>query len=406
LAQFSDHFIACTNTTAPSQRPSDYADHYYDENGEEDSMNPLREVEALGQSIWLDYMRRDLITSGELQRLIDEDGVSGITSNPTIFEKAISAGSKYDSVIDEILRTSPDIDCATLFEQIEVEDIRMAADVLRPVYDRPDGDDGFVSIEVNPRLAYDTAGSIAEAHRLWTEVSRPNLMVKIPATVEGIPAIERLIADGINVNVTLMFSVSQYDDVAQAYLRGIEQTRDPHNIASVASFFVSRVDTAVDKALEEMGTPDALALRGKAGIANAKLAYLRFREVFSGDQFQKLKSKGARLQRPLWASTSTKNKAYSDVMYVEGLIGPDTINSVPPETLDAFRDHGRARVTLAEGLTEAEEVVGRLQAMEINLRSIGMELTEQGVEKFESSYDELISSLDRKRKMLLQKSAA
>jgi transaldolase len=369
-------------------------------------MNPLREVQALGQSIWLDYMRRDLITSGKLQRLIDEDGIRGLTSNPTIFEKAISAGSEYDSAIQKILSASPEIDCATLFEQIEVEDIRMAADKLRPIYDRTNGEDGFVSIEVNPHLAYDSAGSVAEGRRLWGEVARPNIMVKIPATVEGLFAIEQLIAEGINVNVTLMFSVSQYCDVAQAYLKGIERARDPRKVASVASFFVSRVDTAVDKALEDVGTPEALALRGKAGIANAKLAYLLFREVFSCGEVKKLRRNGVRLQKPLWASTSTKNKAYSDVMYVEGLIGPDTINSVPPETLDAFRDHGRARVTLTEGLSDAEEVVGRLLAMEINLRSVGMELTQEGVEKFEKSYDELIASLDRKRKALLRQSAA
>jgi transaldolase len=369
-------------------------------------MNPLREVEALGQAIWLDYMRRDLITSGKLQQLIDEDGISGITSNPTIFEKAIPSDSEYDSAIQKVLTTSPDIDCATLFEQIEGDDIRMAADTLRPVYDRTNGDDGFVSIEVNPHLAYDAKHSVLEARRLWNEVGRPNLMVKIPATVEGLTAIEHLIGEGINVNVTLMFSVSQYVDVAQAYLRGIERTREPQKVSSVASFFVSRVDTVVDKALEDIGTPEVLALRGKVGIANAKLAYLCFRHVFSCDRFQQLKRRGARLQKPLWASTSTKNKAYSDVLYVENLIGPDTINSMPPESLGAFRDHGHARVTLSEGLTEAEEVIGRLQKMEINMRSIGMELTEEGVEKFEKSYDALIASLDRKRKALLEKSAA
>ena len=368
-------------------------------------MNPLREVEALGQSIWLDYMRRDLITTGKLQQFIDEDGISGITSNPTIFEKAISAGSDYDSAIQKILNDSPEIGSAALFEQLEVEDIRMAADVLRPTYDRTNGADGFVSIEVNPYLAYDTAGSVAEAQRLWSEVDRPNLMVKIPATVEGIPAIEQLIANGINVNITLMFSVSQYDDVARAYLRGIERTRDPEEVRSVASFFVSRVDTAVDKALEEVGTPEALALRGKSGIANARLAYFRFREVF-GNEGKKFDGKKVRIQRPLWASTSTKNKAYSDVLYIESLIGKDTINSVPPETLQAFRDHGRATLALPGDEREAEEVIGRLQAMEINMRSVGMELTEEGVEKFEKSYDNLISSLDEKRRMLQQKPAA
>jgi transaldolase len=369
-------------------------------------MNSLREVEPLGQSIWLDYMRRDLITTGKLQQLIDEDGISGITSNPTIFEKAISAGSDYDSAIQKILRASPEIDSPTLFEQLEVEDIRMAADVLRPIYDRTKGNDGFVSIEVNAHLAYNTSGSIAEAHRLWSAVDRPNVMVKIPATSEGIPAIEQLIADGINVNITLMFSVSQYEDVAEAYLRGIERTHNPQKVRSVASFFVSRVDTKVDKALEEVGTPEALALRGKAGIANAKLAYHRFREVFAGGDFQRLQAKGAKLQRPLWASTSTKNKSYSDVLYVEGLIGKDTINSVPPETLDAFRDHGRAKVTILDGQTEAEEVIGKLEALEINMRSVGMELTEEGVEKFEKSYSNLIAALDQKRTMLQENSAA
>lgn len=369
-------------------------------------MNPLREVEALGQSIWLDYMRRDLITTGKLQQLMDEDGISGITSNPTIFEKAISAGSDYDSSIEKIVRTSPEIDSATLFEQLEVEDIRMAADVLSPIYDRSKGNDGFVSIEVNAHLAYDTAGSIAEAHRLWNEVDRPNLMVKIPATSEGLPAIEQLIADGINVNITLMFSVSQYEDVARAYLNGITRADNPEKVRSVASFFVSRVDSVVDQALEDLGTPEALALRGKAGIANAKLAYLRFQEVFSSSEFQKLQGKGVRVQRPLWASTSTKNKAYSDVLYVEGLIGKDTINSVPPETLESFRDHGRAKLTLQENQSEAEEVIGKLQAMEINMRSIGMELTEQGVEKFEKSYANLMAALDDKRMTLKKQSAA
>jgi transaldolase len=372
----------------------------------EKTMNPLREVESLGQSIWLDYMRRDLVTTGKLQQLIDEDGISGITSNPTIFEKAISSGSDYDSAIQEILHDSPQIDSAALFEQLEVEDIRMAADILRPTYDRTEGADGFVSIEVNPHLAYDTVGSVAEAQRLWNEVDRPNAMVKIPATVEGLAAIEQLIANGINVNATLIFSVSQYDDVSRAYLRGIERTRDPLEVASVASFFVSRVDTAIDKALGEVGTPEALALRGKAGIANARLAYLRFREVFPGNQGEKLEGKKVRLQRPLWASTSTKNKVYSDVLYVENLIGKDTINSVPPETLEAFRHHGRAKLSLIEDQSAAQDVIGRLQAMNINMRSVGMELTEEGVEKFESSYDNLIASLERKRRTLQQKSAA
>ena len=361
-------------------------------------MNSLQELKKLGQCVWLDYIRRDWLTSNKLQRLVEEDGVGGITSNPTIFAKAISGDSEYDSAIEQIMRRSPEMDSpAALFEQIEVEDLQMAADVLRPVYDRTNGDDGFASIEVSPYLAYDTAASMSEARRLWAEVNRPNLMVKIPATPDGIPAIEQLISEGVNVNITLMFSVSQYEDVAEAYLRGIARNPEPHKVTSVASFFVSRVDTAVDKALDEVGTEQALALRGKAGIANAKLAYRRFRQLFSGPDFDRLRSRGVRLQKPLWASTGTKNKAYSDVMYVEELIGPNTINSMPPETLGAFRDHGHPKVTLGKGESEAEEVVGRLLAMEINLRSIGTELTEEGVEKFRKSYDELIQILDRRR---------
>ena len=363
----------------------------------EGNVNSLRQLEQLGQSVWLDYIRRDLITSGKLKRLIEEDGLSGITSNPTIFSKALSGDSEYDSAIQDILRDSPDVDSRELFESIEVEDLQMAADELRPVYDRTDGDDGFVSIEVSPHLAYDTAQSISEARRLWAEVRRPNLMVKIPATSEGLPAIEQLVSEGINVNITLMFSLSQYDDVTQAYLRGMARNAEPRSVTSVASLFVSRVDSAVDKALEEVGSEEALALRGKAGIANAKLVYRRFSEVFSSPEFQKLKSRGVRVQKPLWASTSTKNKAYSDVMYIEGLIGPNTINSIPPETLDAFLDHGRVRIALGEGEEDVEEIHGRLVKMDLNLKSIGQELTDEGVERFMKSYDELLEALDRKR---------
>jgi transaldolase len=368
-------------------------------------MNTLREIQKLGQSIWLDYMRRDLVTSGELKRMIEQDGISGVTSNPTIFEKAISGGSEYDSALRQVLDASPKIDSARLFEQIEVEDIRMAADTLRPVFDRTGGDDGFVSIEVNPHLAYNTEQSISEARRLWHEVSRPNLMVKIPATPEGVPAIEQLTADGININVTLTFSVSQYDEVANAYLRGIARAANPRTITSVASFFVSRVDTAVDKALEEIGTPDALVLRGKAAIANAKLAYRRFCELFCDEQREELKRRDARIQKPLWASTGTKNKAYSDVLYIEELVGPETINSVPPATIEAFRDHGRAANRLLEGQKEAEEVVGKLLALDVNLRSIGSELTEEGVEKFEKSYDQLLKTLEDKQRTLTKSAA-
>jgi transaldolase len=363
-------------------------------------MNPLRQLTQLGQSVWLDYIRRDLVTSGKLQRLIDEDGVSGVTSNPTIFAKALAGGTDYDPAIQKILAESPDIGTPALFDRIEIEDLQMAADVLRPTYQRSGGNDGFVSIEVSPHLAYDTGRSVAEARRLWTEVNRKNVMVKIPATSEGLPAIEQLLSEGINVNITLMFTVGQYEAVAEAYLRAMQRNSKPQEVTSVASFFVSRVDTAVDHALEEIGTPEALALRGKAGIANAKLVYRRFRQIFFGAEFEKLKSRGVRIQKPLWASTSTKNKAYSDVMYVEGLIAQDTINSIPPETIEAFRDHGEARNQLTEDTKEAGDVVGRLVGLNIRPSLIGLELTTEGVEKFIASYDELIAALDRKRSAL------
>lgn len=369
-------------------------------------MNSLRQLGELGQSVWLDYIRRDLITSGRLKHLVEEDGLSGLTSNPTIFGKAISGDSEYDAAIRHIVQSSPEVDSPTLFEKIEVEDLQMAADILRPVYDRTNKNDGFVSIEVSPKLAYDTKRSIAEARRLWSEVDRPNLMVKIPATTEGIPVVEALIAEGINVNITLMFSLSQYEDVAEAYLNGIRRNQNPEKITSVASFFVSRVDTAVDKALEEIGTQEALAVRGQAGIANAHLAYKRFRDIFFSPEFERLKQRGVRIQKPLWASTGTKNKNYSDVLYIEGLIAPDTVNSIPRETLDAFRDHGKPRIALTEDTKQAEDVVGKIESLGINMHSVGQELTEEGVEKFVKSYDELIAGLDQKRASLERSHAA
>jgi transaldolase len=369
-------------------------------------MNPLRQIRRLGQSLWLDYIRRDLLTSGELNKLITVDGISGVTSNPTIFAKALSDDHSYDSLITELLRNSPDLDSRILFEQIEVSDIRLAADILRPVYGQTRAQDGYVSIEVDPRLAYDPDQSIHEAQRLWREVGRPNVMVKIPATVEGLSAIEELVAQAINVNVTLIFSVGQYEQVIEAYLRGAERCGGPRQGHSVASFFVSRVDTAVDRALEEVGTEDALALRGKTGIANAQLAYRRFLQVFSGSNGEKLRSRGINIQKPLWASTGTKNKAYSDVLYVENLIAPNTINAMPPETVAAFRDHGQAREILSEETTKAQDIIGKLVSMQIIPYSIGQALTEEGVEKFQKSHDELIAVLDKKRAIVLDVSAA
>ena len=369
-------------------------------------MNSLRQLQDCGQSIWLDYIRRDLITSGEFQRLVEEDGVHGVTSNPTIFDKAIAAGTTYDDALRLLLSADPDRDALTLFEKLEVEDLQMAADILRPVYDQTEGADGFVSIEVSPRLAYNAAGSIAEAQRLWKAVNRPNLMVKIPSTAQGVQAVEVLIGEGININITLMFSLAHYEAVAQAYLRGLKRNAKPHQVSSVASFFVSRVDTEVDRALEASGTPEALSLRGKIAIANARIVYRRFREIFLGTPFEEFRRRGARPQRPLWASTGTKDPAFSDVLYVEELIGPQTINTIPPATLNAFRDHGRVQPTLEAGAQDAEQALARLAKLGIDLETITEKLLADGITAFTHSLDELLASLKEKRCALLESQAA
>ena len=370
-------------------------------------MNPLRELEKRGQSIWLDYIRRSLMTSGELGRLIQEAGLRGVTSNPTIFEKAISGSKDYDDALRVRLGEDPHAAAAVLFEMLAIEDIQKAADAFRPVYESSQGADGFVSLEVSPRLAHDTEGTLAEARRLWTALDRPNVMIKVPATPEGILAIAALIGEGINVNVTLMFSLAHYEAVAQAYLRGLERVSKPRGVASVASFFVSRVDTAVDRKLEEIGTPEALALRGQAAVANAKMVYRRFREIFNGESFTALRERGALVQRPLWASTGTKNPAYSDVLYVEELIGADTVNTVPPATLDAFGDHGRVRgSTVEEGQAGAEETLSRLAKIGIDLDGITENLQADGVSSFAASFEQLLGALEEKRKVLLAGQAA
>jgi len=364
-------------------------------------MNPLKELKEYGQSFWLDYIRRSLITSGELERLVKEDGLRGVTSNPTIFQKAIAGSSDYDDTLKNIIDSEPHVDARNLYEKLTVEDIQMAADVLREVYEETDGSDGFVCVELSPNLAHDTKGSIEEARYLWKEVRRPNLMVKVPATAEGIPVIEILISQGINVNVTLMFSLSHYEAVARAYLKGLERCSNPHKVSSVASFFVSRVDKAVDKALEDIGTPGALSLRGKIAIANAKMAYKRFKEVFSGENWEHLKKRGARLQRPLWASTGTKNPAYSDVLYVEELVGPDTINTMPPATLNAFRDHGKVRSAIEEDLEKAEEALNSLASLGVDLGEITEKLQADGVDSFADSFDSLLDTLKDKRQEII-----
>jgi transaldolase len=371
-------------------------------------MNPLKQLLQHGQSIWLDSISRDLIKSGELQRLVTVDGLRGLTSNPTIFEQAIGHGSEYDDALRQLLRANDKQPEKALFEALAVEDIRMAADVLRPVYDETAGGDGYASLEVSPHLARDTQGSIAEARRLWRAVQRPNLMIKIPSTPEGIPAIEQLTSEGINVNVTLMFSLRHYESVAQAYIAGLSRwaASSPGGVKeawphSVASFFVSRVDVMVDPMLEKIGAPEGLALRGKIAIANAKLAYQRFREIFYGEPFAALRRKGARVQRPLWGSTGTKNPAYSDVLYIEELIGPDTINTVPPKTLAAFRDHGQVRDTLQQDIAQAKTDIALLGNLEIDLNAVTEKLQNEGVDAFAASYDKLLGTLKAKRQNVL-----
>jgi transaldolase/glucose-6-phosphate isomerase len=363
--------------------------------------NPLRELQKAGQSIWLDYIRRNLITSGELKRLVEQDGLSGLTSNPAIFEKAIDGSADYDDALRSGLARETQADAGALYELLTIEDVRMAADVLEPVYRRTGGGDGYVSLEVSPNLAHDTVGTVAEAQRLWKAVDRPNLMIKVPASREGIPAVEELTAQGINVNITLMFSLSHYEAVARAYIRGLGRSAHPDRLSSVASFFVSRVDTAVDRALESIGAPEALALRGRIAIANAKLVYQRFREIFYGGDFAALRQRGARVQRPLWASTGTKNPHYPDVLYVEELIGPDTVNTVPPATLNAFRDHGRPRLSLEEGLEAAQADLARLKDFGIDLNAVAEQLQADGVAAFIASFDQLLAGIEKKRQAIL-----
>src|SRR5512142_1567687 len=364
-------------------------------------MNSLKELQQQGQSLWLDYIRRNLIRSGELERLVREDGIRGVTSNPTIFDKAIAGSTDYDEALRGLLAEEANADDGQLYERLAIEDIQMAADVLRTVYDETAGCDGYVSLEVSPHLAHDTAATIQEAKRLRETVGRPNLMIKVPATEEGIPAVEELIAGGVNVNITLMFSMRHYEAVARAYLRGLERCKAPDKVASVASFFVSRVDTLVDKTLEQLGTPEAEALRGKIAIANSKVVYRRFEEIFHGEGFAALKHRGAKVQRPLWASTGTKNPAYSDVLYVEQLVGPETVNTVPPDTLHAFRDHGRAAgATVKENLEQAERALAALQGLGIDLDGIAEKLQKDGVAAFAASFDQLMGALGKKRRAI------
>ena len=371
-------------------------------------MNPVKALENHGQAVWLDFLARGFVAKGDLKKLIDTDGIKGVTSNPSIFEKAIGSSDEYDGAIGKALKKG-DRPVADLFEHLAVEDIQHAADVLRPVYDHLNGNDGFVSLEVSPYLAMDTKATIVEAERLWKEVDRKNLMVKVPGTQQGLPAIQHLIGEGISINITLLFSQKVYVKVAEAYLAGLEKYvakgGDPSHVASVASFFVSRIDSAVDKQLDEKiaraNDPTEkerlAALKGKIAIANAKLAYQDYKRLFSGARWDKLAAKGAKPQRLLWASTGTKNKDYRDVLYVEELIGPNTVNTVPPATLDAFRDHGQPRDSLDENIEEARHVLAELDRSGISLDAITAELVKDGVKQFADAADKLYGAVAHKR---------
>ncbi|HWK43434.1 MAG TPA: bifunctional transaldolase/phosoglucose isomerase [Stellaceae bacterium] len=375
-------------------------------------MNPLKALETEKQSVWLDFISRQLLTSGELQTLIERDGLKGMTSNPAIFEKAIGGGADYDEALKQLQATAPQSTIA-LYEAIAIEDIQHAADALRPVYDETDGYDGYISLEVSPYLALDTAGTIEEGRRFWHRVARPNLMIKVPATPEGIPAIRQLITDGINVNVTLLFAQQAYVDVAHAYLEGLEARAangyDISKLASVASFFISRIDSAIDGILDKRiaATTDPTektklqGLIGKVAIANAKQTYQRYKQLFSGDRWAKLAGKGARSQRLLWASTGTKNPAFRDVLYVEELIGPDTVNTMPPATMDAFRDHGVVRATIEENLDDADRVMASLEPLGIPLKQVTDKLLKDGVQLFADAADKLLAAVEGKRVKLL-----
>lgn len=357
--------------------------------------NPLARLGELGQSIWYDFITRDLLTSGKLRALIADDGLRGMTSNPTIFEKAITGSADYD---DDIRRLAADgRDAEAIFESLAVADVQAACDAFRGVYDAADGADGLVSLEVSPTLARDGAASEAAARHLWAAVDRPNLMIKIPGTAEGLGAIERCLADGININITLLFSVDRHREVMEAYLSGLERRaasgRRIDRVASVASFFVSRVDTKVDPLLDKAGHGE---LRGTIAIANACLAYAAFEEVFRGPRWEALAAKGARVQRPLWASTSTKDPALPDVYYVEALIAPQTVNTLPPETFAAYRDHGAPAVRIADGTATAPARLAALASAGIDMGRVTDELEEEGVEKFAASFRSLLSGIDAK----------
>jgi transaldolase len=376
--------------------------------------NPLIGLKEIGQSVWLDNLSRKLIHSGELKRLIDEDGLSGITSNPTIFQKAISGSTDYDSSLRKMIDKGVK-DEKELFLGLAMEDVSDAADLLRPTYQSANGQDGFVSIEVSPDLAYDTPATISEARRLFSTLGKKNILVKVPGTKEGVPAIEQLTSEGVNVNVTLLFSTERYEEIAEAYLKGLErrarQGQPINEIASVASFFVSRVDTLTDKLLETRlssaapkAEKDKIAnLFGKAAVANAKIAHEKYRSIFSGPRFLALKGKGGHIQRILWGSSGTKNPKYSDIKYVEELIAPDSINTLPETTIKAFKDHGQAKITIHDDLEEAARLFPELKSMGIDIREVTEQLEKEGVQLFSDSFFALLKEIAKKRDLFLSR---
>jgi transaldolase len=371
---------------------------------------PAIEVRKLGQSIWLDNISRGTLNSGEFRRLVDEEGIVGVTSNPTIFDKAISGSNDYDDQLRSLL--NGDLPAGKVFEQLAVRDLQAAADILRPIYDQTNAGDGFVSWEVSPELANDTEATMVEVRRLWAMFDRPNAFIKIPGTRAGLPAIEQMLYEGRNINITLLFSVARYEQVMEAYFAALERRvaegKPIDRIRSVASFFVSRVDTLTDKLLDQRlqdATPAErerlMALRGKVAIANAKVAYERFKVTFTGPRWEALRAKGAALQRPLWASTSTKDPTLPDTYYVDALIGPHTVNTVPPQTLAAFNDHGTVAPTLEAGLDAAHATLDALAAVGLDLTAITDQLEVEGVKAFADSFADLRASIDEKRQRML-----
>jgi len=372
--------------------------------------NPLLQLKALGQSVWYDNIDRSQLVSGQFKRLLDEDGICGVTANPTIFEKSISSGHAYDEQINQLIREGKST--SEIYEALIIQDIRIVADILRPIYDSANRQDGLVSLEVSPDLAHDTEGTLSEVRRFWKMVDRPNLMIKIPGTPEGIPAVLQALTEGINVNITLIFSISTYRQVAEAFISALEARRtageDISHMASVASFFVSRVDTLVDKLLEDKvkATSNTTeqqhlkSLEGKAAIANARLVYQDFKKIFNTPRFAALKQAGAYVQRPLWASTSTKNPAYRDVLYAEELIGPDTVDTMPLETIENFRDHGRVRLSIEDNLEEAHQVLDALEKIGIHYDQVTQQLQDEGVQKFADSFHALFEGIAEKRKAI------